>query len=249
MSPLPETGFDPAVTWHDVECGSYAADLPLWTRLSREAEGPILDLGCGTGRVALHLGRRGHAVTGVDSAPPLVAELGRRAARESLRSVSARRGDACGLDLGHSFALALAPMQLLQVLGGADRRLACLRGIAAHLAPGGRAALAILASLEEGEAEGGQPLPDVLEVDGWICSSQPLALRRGGDQILVTRLRQLVSPAGELSEERSEVRLHELTLNTLEAEAAQAGLRLAEALAVPASEDHVGSTVAIMEAA
>jgi tRNA G46 methylase TrmB len=45
--------------WHDVECGSYQADLPLWEELAQRAQGAVLELGCGTGRVALHLARRG----------------------------------------------------------------------------------------------------------------------------------------------------------------------------------------------
>ncbi len=39
--------------WHDAECGAYAADLALWEELAAAAGGPVLDLGCGTGRVAL----------------------------------------------------------------------------------------------------------------------------------------------------------------------------------------------------
>ena len=44
--------------WLEVECGAYAADLALWSELAREAAGPVLELGCGTGRVAVHLGGR-----------------------------------------------------------------------------------------------------------------------------------------------------------------------------------------------
>jgi len=54
-----------AVIWHDVECGGYEGDLALWRELAA-AGGPILDLGCGTGRVALDLARRGHRVHGLD---------------------------------------------------------------------------------------------------------------------------------------------------------------------------------------
>ena len=70
---------DEAVVWHDVECGSYAADLPLWRRLAAERGGPVLDLGCGTGRVALDLAAQGHDVTGLDVEPALVAEFAARA--------------------------------------------------------------------------------------------------------------------------------------------------------------------------
>ena len=43
------------VIWHDVECGAYVADLPLWRELAAACEGPILDVGAGTGRVTLDL--------------------------------------------------------------------------------------------------------------------------------------------------------------------------------------------------
>ena len=68
-----------AVAWHDVECASYSADLPLWGELAEEHGGPVLDLGCGTGRVALDLARRGHDLTALDSDAELVRELAARA--------------------------------------------------------------------------------------------------------------------------------------------------------------------------
>ena len=67
------------VIWHDVECGAYDGDLALWRELADGGGGPILDLGCGTGRVALDLARRGHAVHGLDLDPELVAALNARA--------------------------------------------------------------------------------------------------------------------------------------------------------------------------
>jgi SAM-dependent methyltransferase len=233
--------------WHDVECGSYEADLCLWERLADDASGPVLDLGCGTGRVALHLARRGHAVTGVDLSAPLIAELDRRAAAEELPARGAL-GDARELDLGQAFGLVLAPMQLIQVLGGDAERIACLRSIARHLAPMARGAVAVAPDLEEAGGSGPPPLPDVREIDGWICSSLPIAVRATAEGFIVTRLRQTVSPAGEMSEERSDVHLHRLSAERLAAEAAEAGLTVVEEIEVAASEDHVGSVVAILEA-
>ena len=50
------------VIWHDLECGGYRADLPLWRELAEHEGSPVLDVGAGTGRVALDLARRGHEV-------------------------------------------------------------------------------------------------------------------------------------------------------------------------------------------
>ena len=57
--------------WHDVECGGYRADLEFWREL---AEGAILDVGAGTGRIALRLAEEGHDVTALD----LDGDLGTR---------------------------------------------------------------------------------------------------------------------------------------------------------------------------
>ena len=58
----------------------YTADLPLWHELAAAAPGPVLDVGAGTGRVALHLARAGLEVTALDIDAELLAELERRAA-------------------------------------------------------------------------------------------------------------------------------------------------------------------------
>ena len=64
-----------SVTWHDVEHGSYDADLPLWRQLADATGGPVLDLGAGTGRVSVDLAAQGHDVVALDSDPELLAEL------------------------------------------------------------------------------------------------------------------------------------------------------------------------------
>jgi SAM-dependent methyltransferase len=247
VSGLPFEPAEQLVLWHDVENGSYEADLEVWERLAADAAGPVLDLGCGSGRVALHLARRGHPVTGVDLSPELAAELNRRAAAEELPA-EAVTGDARALDLGRRFPLVMAPMQLIQVLGGEPERIACMSSIARHLAAGGRAAVALAPRIDLAEGSDHQPLPDVREAGSWICSSLPLAVRAAGDGVLVMRLRQTVSPEGEISEERNEFHLHRLSTERLAAEAAAAGLELAEEIEVRATDDYVGSVVAVLEA-
>src|SRR5262249_37949539 len=72
------------VIWHDLECGPYTADLALWRTLADDAQGPILDVGAGSGRVTLDLARHGHTVTALDVDPDLIAALADRAAAAGL---------------------------------------------------------------------------------------------------------------------------------------------------------------------
>jgi len=232
-----------APIWHDVECGAYEADLPLWEELADETGGPVLDLGCGSGRVALHLARRGHRVLGLDADPGLAAVLAERAGE---LPVETEVGDARGFDLGVDFGAVLAPMQLLQLFAGPEERIACLRCAAAHLRPGGMAAVAIVDELPVVEA-GSPPVPDVREVDGWVYSSLPLETVVDDGAIVVRRLRQTVAPEGELGEEVDEVRLRTLDAATVESEALEAELRLAGRRAIDPTDAHVGSTVVLLE--
>jgi len=228
--------------WHEVECGAYAADLPLWEELAARHGDPVLDLGCGTGRVALHLGRRGHRVHGLDLDDELVATLN---ARASGLPALAEVGDAREPLLGREFPLIVAPMQLVQLLDGPAERVAMLSGIRAHLRRSGVAALAIAEDVPEGTAPA-DARPDAREVDGWVYSSLPLETVADDGWIRIRRLRQTVSPAGVLDEEVDEVELCPLSPSTLESEARSAGLRPAGRAGIEATADHVGSTVVLL---
>jgi SAM-dependent methyltransferase len=235
---------DPVV-WHDVECGAYAADLAFWRELAAAAGGPVLELGAGTGRVALDLAEQGHAVTAVDSDERLLGELEARAAARGL-DVEPVFADARELRAEPRFALVLATMQLLQIVGGSAQRGAVLRGAAAALAPGGQFAAAISA-VDESIApdDAGPPLPDVGERDGWVYSSQPIDVRPEPGGVAVERLRQRVSPQGDLEEQRHTQRLDALGTDELEREATAQGLTPAERHRIPATADHIGSMVVI----
>jgi SAM-dependent methyltransferase len=232
-----------AAIWHDVECGAYAADLRVWDELADRCGDPILELGTGTGRLAIHLARRGHRVIGLDYDETLIAAQGERAAGLPVMPLLA---DARGFELPESVALALAPMQLLQMLADRAERLACLDSIAAQLLPGGRLGAAIVEGMPEPEEEGDPLLPDVRQVDGWIYSSLPLEAVVGPEQITVHRLRQKVSPSGELTDYPDQVTICTLTADELEAEAAEVGLVPIERLYIDPTDDHVGSTVVVL---
>jgi len=231
-----------AVIWHDAECGGYEADLQLWEEL---AGGGVLDLGCGTGRVSLHLARRGHAVIGLDAEPAFVAAFNERAGQLPALAFA---GDAAAFQLDSAFDLVLAPMQLIQLLAGAEQRRRCLRCVAAHLKPGGLAAFAIVERVPAPVA-GPPPLPDTREVAGWVYSSLPIEAGVDADGLRARRLRQTVSPTGELEEELDEILLALIDAPTLEREAAAAGLTPAGRRAVPPTSDHVGSSVVLLRRA
>jgi len=91
------------------------------------------------------------------------------------------------------------------------------------------------------------PLPDVREVDGWVYSSLPTEAAVGSGQIVLRRLRQTVSPDGELSEEPNEVRIRTFSADQLEDEAASAGLAPLGRRTVPPTDVHVGSEVVLLE--
>jgi SAM-dependent methyltransferase len=233
--------------WHEVENGAYAQDLRLWEELASQEGSPVLDLGCGTGRVTLHLARRGHEVRGVDFDPTLLLVVEARAAAESL-AVRTRLADARDLrGLDEAFPLVIAPMQLLQLLGGPKGRAAALRRVAAALAPGGLAALAIAEGAEDiaGEAPPEAP-PDVREHDGWVHASRPLDIRCYGDVLEVRRLRQTVAPDGTLDEDVHVDWLDVIEAAAVEAEGRAVGLKPIGRRTVSESDLHVGSTVVLL---
>jgi hypothetical protein len=133
-------------------------------------------------------------------------------------------------------------MQLLQLFAGREERLGCLRCVSRHLSGSGLAAFAIVESMPA-PIDAAPPLPDTREVDGWVYSSLPIDAQVDSESIRVRRLRQTVSPQGELEEELYEVALHRLDAARLEDEAGEAGLRPAWRRAIPPTDAHVGSTV------
>lgn len=235
------------VVWHDLECGGYTEDLRLWRTLAARQDGPVLDVGAGTGRVALDLARAGHSVTALDIDGGLLAELRARADGLDVTTVVA---DARDFAVDRRFGLCLVPMQTIQLLGGVAGRAAFLRCAREHLRPRGVVAVAIADQLDLFDAAEGEIglLPDIRELDGIVYSSRPVAVRADGDCFVLIRDREIVAADGDISSERDEVRIDALDAAQLEDEAELIGLHPTGRTRVAETADHVGSAVVMLSA-
>lgn len=240
------TALSASVVWHDTECGAYAADLDAWQRLASESGAPILDVGCGTGRVSLHLARRGHEVCAVDVEPDLVAAARERAAAEGL-TLTTERADARTLDLGRQFGLAIAAMQFIQMVGAEAERAEVMRSVAAHLEPGGRLAAAILDGMPEDLTGAPAPLPDIREVNGRVYSSLPSDVVADGPRLELHRVRQEVAADGTMVTSEHAESLWLLDPGTLEREGEAAGFVPHSRVPVPAMNGYIGSVIVVLE--
>jgi len=171
-----------SIVLHDLQQGGRTEDLPYYCELARSA-GSTLELGAGTGRVALELA----GLTDLwanDLDDPLLEELVRRAESRGL-SVTPVPGDATRLDLGRSFDLIIAPIGLAQTIGGRRERQALLRVIARHLAVSGLAVVAIV-DVDEVLRECATPAPRRrLRARGrtFVCQQLAVTETEGGAQV------------------------------------------------------------------
>jgi ubiquinone/menaquinone biosynthesis C-methylase UbiE len=113
-------------------------DVPFYVELARQAEGPLVELAVGNGRVAIPVAREtGRPVVGIDSSPAMLRQARERAAEAGV-ALDLREGDMRDLELDEPAALIYCPFRaLLHLPTWADRRLTFER-VAAALQPGGR---------------------------------------------------------------------------------------------------------------
>jgi SAM-dependent methyltransferase len=241
------------VVWHDLECGGYRADLPLWRTLaerSRNGDRParILDVGAGTGRVSLDLARAGHDLTALDLDPELLGALGERAGETPVQTVHA---DARSFELDRrDFDLCLVPMQTLQLLHGFPERVALMGCARAHLRPGGLLACAIVLELDRFDCATGDtgPTPEAISIGETFFSSRATRVSVLELTAVIERERRIARPAVEPEIERNLVELDRVSVPALEREAIAVGLQPASHREIAPTDDHVGSMVVMFRA-
>ena len=113
-------------------------DVPFYVGLARAADGPIVELAVGNGRVAIPVARAtGEKVVGIDFSPSMLEQARRNAATAGV-DLDLREGDMRGFELSEPAALIYCPFRaLLHLPTWADRRRTFER-VAAQLRPGGR---------------------------------------------------------------------------------------------------------------
>ena len=138
MTPVPSP-FDDALLY-DWEYRRRRDDVRFYRTLAGERGGPVLDLGCGTGRLMLPLLRDGHVVVGLDRAPAMLARAAQRLARLGAaprRRALLVRGDLGTLAVARRFSFAVAAFHTIQHCESDGDLLRFFRGVAAALLPGG----------------------------------------------------------------------------------------------------------------
>ncbi len=133
---------DAMTDWYDANAERYdtlehgvAGDVAFYVARAAEAAPPVLELGCGTGRVAIAIARSGTPITGLDRSAAMLA-VARRKSRDS-GNPRWVEGDMRTFHLGEEFGLICIPHRGFQhLLTSADQR-AALERCRAHLRPGG----------------------------------------------------------------------------------------------------------------
>jgi SAM-dependent methyltransferase len=136
---------DGRMSWDEAFANDYdgwsahmTADIPFYIELAREADGPLVELAVGNGRVAIPVAQAtGRRVIGIDSSPAMLAQARARAAEKGVE-LDLREGDMRDLALAEPAALIYCPFRaLLHLPTWADRRRTFER-VVASLRPEGR---------------------------------------------------------------------------------------------------------------
>ncbi len=154
---------DPADPWsatapfYDLDLAGVEDDIDLYRELAERQGGAVLELGCGTGRVAIPLAAGGHDVVGVDASAAMLAVARARAQAAGVR-LRLMQGDMRELRLRRRFATVLVPFGGLQHLDSVDDIVAALATAGAHLVRGGLVVVDVEAPQPDDFAPGPQPL-------------------------------------------------------------------------------------------
>jgi len=116
-------------------------DVAFYRSAARDFGDPILELGCGTGRITMALAEAGKRITGLDLSGRMLERAVKKRAElrvEARERVHLMQGDMARFDLGEKFRLVIIPFRPFQHLLEVRQQMDCLECVRKHLAPGGR---------------------------------------------------------------------------------------------------------------
>jgi len=148
-------------------------DIEFYLELARAAPGPSLELGCGTGRVAIPLAREGIDITGLDLSEPMLSVAREHADAAGVgRAITFVQGDMSSFSLGREFGFIYIAFRSFMLLTTPEQQRGCLRGVREHLVPGGLLAIDIFDPQLDRMANGPMPeswrdLGQVLHPESW----------------------------------------------------------------------------------
>jgi SAM-dependent methyltransferase len=119
-------------------------DVAFYLHAARDFSDPVLELGCGTGRITMALAEAGKRVTGLDLSERMLERATKKRAAlftEERERVQLVQGNMVKFDLGEKFRLVIIPFRPLQHLLKVEQQMDCLECVRKHLAPGGRLVL------------------------------------------------------------------------------------------------------------
>lgn len=207
MSSVNEQPYD---DWADIYDRVYAYldyDLPFYVQQATASGGPVLEMGCGTGRVSLAIAEAGIQTVGVDISPRMVEEADRKAMDAGLSTkASFQAGDMLDVQAAGPFSLVLFPFRSFQSMLTVEDQKRALANASTHLAQGGMLALDVFApDIEQlGNARDEAVafhVRDVEQPDGGRIVVWGQNLWDGVDQVNSARLIiEDVSPAGAVTQ-------------------------------------------------
>jgi SAM-dependent methyltransferase len=156
--------------YYDLDLRDDPGDVEMYEALAKRAGGAVLELGVGSGRIAVPLAEAGFAVTGVDTDRAMLARATSAAENSDVKahggSLLLIDGDITSIRLDEGFGLAILALNTLMLLDDAAQQVAALRTLAAHLAPDGLAVVDIwLPSPDDLALYDGRVLLEWLRID------------------------------------------------------------------------------------
>ena len=119
-------------------------DVPFYVQQATKSGGPVLELGCGTGRISLAIASSGIRTVGVDISPKMIAVAKGKAEQSGLGdSCIFQTGDMASTHIAERFGAVLFPFRSFQSMASGEEQFAALDTAARHLSPGGRLILDI----------------------------------------------------------------------------------------------------------